>query len=84
MPVLMPTADEIRRMTPDQRRRVRSALWSIVRETDAQIERVAASIDSAAEFGRQVRDRARELEKYEPQDPDEITAQRRRDLMEAI
>ena len=83
MPQIIPTRDEITRMTPKQRDRARRIIWAILAETDRHIERESRARDDARAFGEAVRQRARDLEQYMPQDPPWVTAARRQALMEA-
>lgn len=83
MPQIIPTRDEITRMTPKQRDRARRLIWAILAETDRHIERESRARDDAKAFGEAVRQRARDLEQYMPQDPPWVTAARRQALMEA-
>ena len=83
MPQIIPTRDEITRMTPKQRDRARRMIWGILAETDRHIERESRARDDAQAFGEAVRQRARDLERYMPQEPPWVTAARRQALMEA-
>ncbi len=84
MPMLMPTPDELARLTPRQQDKARRAMWRIITETDEQVNRTAKRITEAVAFGQAVRDHARALERYMPREPAYVTAERRRLLMEAV
>ena len=83
MPQVIPTRDEILRMTPKQRDRARRLIWAILAETDRHIDRESQRRDDAQAFGEAVRQRARDLEAYIPKDPPWVTAARRQALLEA-
>ena len=83
MPQVIPTRDELVRMSPKQRDRARRLIWAILAETDRHIDRESRRRDDAKAFGEAVRQRARDLEAYIPHDPPWITAARRQALMEA-
>ena len=83
MPQVIPTRDEIVRMTPKQRDRARRLIWAILAETDRHIDRESQRRDDAKAFGEAVRQRARDLEAYMPKDPPWVTAARRQALLEA-
>jgi ApbE superfamily uncharacterized protein (UPF0280 family) len=83
MPQIIPSPDEITRMTPKQRERARRVIWAILAETDKHIDRESQRRDNAKAFGEAVRERARDLERYIPKDPPWITAARRQALLEA-
>ena len=83
MPQIIPTRDEMTRMTPQQRSRARRLIWAILAETDRHIERESRARDDAKAFGEAVRQRARDLEAYTPKDPPWITTARRQALLEA-
>lgn len=82
MPALIPTPEDMKRMTPAQRARARRAVWAILAETDKYIQRQSRRRDDAAAFGAAVRERARDLERFIPRDPPYVTAERRRQLLE--
>ena len=84
MPQVIPTRDEIVRMTPKQRDRARRLIWAILAETDRHIDRESQRRDDAQAFGEAVRQRACDLEAYIPKDPPWVTAARRQELLEAI
>lgn len=84
MPVLMPTPDEMSRMSHAQRAKARRALWAIIRETDVYLDRTVRAIENQVSFGEHIRSIARDLERIHPQDPPHVTAARRHALMEAI
>ncbi len=83
MPQVIPTRDDLTRMTPKQRDRARRLIWAILAETDRHIDRQHKARDDARAFGEAVRERARDLEHYIPKDPPWITAARRQALLEA-
>ena len=83
MPQLIPSRDEITRMTPQQRARARRLIWAILSETDRHIDRESQRRDDAKAFGDAVRQRARDLEAYIPKDPPWVTEARRQALLEA-
>lgn len=83
MPQVIPTQDELVRMTPKQRDRARRLIWAILAETDRHIDRESKRRDDAQAFGEAVRQRARDLEAYIPKDPPWVTAARRQALLEA-
>ena len=83
MPQIIPTHDEITRMTPQQRARARRLIWAILAATDRHIERESRARDDAQAFGEAVRQRARDLEAYIPKDRPWVTAARRQALLEA-
>lgn len=77
MPVLMPTPEEMKRLTPGQRDRIRRAVWAILAETDRVAAREAARARETTEWAEQVRDHARALLAYMPkEDPATILARR--------
>ena len=83
MPQLIPTSDDLQRMTPRQRAKVRRLIWQVLVATDRHIERESVKRDDIKAFGEAVRQRARDLERYMPKDPPWITAARRQALLEA-
>lgn len=83
MPQVIPTREDLIRMTPKQRDRARRLIWAILAETDRHIERESQRRDDAKAFGEAVRQRARDLEAYMPKDPPWVTAARRQALLEA-
>ena len=83
MPQILPSQSELARMTPTQRAKARRAIWAVLAATDHHLERESKRRDSLVAFGESVRERARLMERYVPRDPDYVTAQRRRLLMEA-
>lgn len=77
MPILMPTPDEMSRMSHAQRAKARRALWAIIRDTDQHLEQQQQQLVDAAQFGQHVLDQARALEHTEPRDsPTDIIARR--------
>lgn len=83
MPQVLPSRDELARMTPQQRAKARRAIWAILAETDTYIERESRRRDPAVAFGQAVRERARLMERYAPRDPGYVIAERQRLLIEA-
>ena len=83
MPQLIPTQDELARMTPRQRDRARRAVWAILAETDRYLDKQSQRRDDLQAWGESVRQRARDLEAYIPKDPPWVTAARRQALLEA-
>jgi hypothetical protein len=83
MPMLLPTPEEMARLTPRQKDKARRAIWKIITETDQHIERTARRVSDAAAFGEAVREHARALERYMPREPAWITSERQRLLLEA-
>lgn len=84
MPLVLPTPDEMRQLTPPQRDKARRAIWAILRETDERIVREVRNVTSAAAFGEAVRQQARDLERYVPRDPPWVIQERRAQLIEAV
>lgn len=83
MPVLMPTKDDLQRMTPMQRQRARRALLRIMAETDDYIAAEAARVAARQFDGAKIIDQARALERVTPRDRPEVIAERRRIALEA-
>ena len=83
MPQIVPTKDELARMTPAQRERARRAVWGILAETDRYLDRQSRRRDDLRAWGEAVRERARALEAYIPRDPAHIIDARRVALLEA-
>lgn len=84
MPQLIPTSEELARMRPEQRARARRAIWAVVADTQKYIELEAQRHNQAAADGEAIRNHARLLERLYPRDPGYVTAERRRQLMEAV
>lgn len=84
MPLVLPTPEEMRRLTPPQRDKARRAIWAIIRETDERILREIRNVTTAAAFGEAVREQARDLERIVPRDPPWVCAERRQALLEAV
>jgi hypothetical protein len=82
VPQIIPTRDEMTRMTPKQRDRARRIIWAILAETDRHIQRESERRDDLKAFGEAVRQRARDLEQYMPKDPPWLIEQRRQQLLE--
>lgn len=88
MPALVPTPDDLARMTPAQKAKARRAIARIA----LQLDQAAADICNAAAAQRQaerqawgeaIRAQARHLHTLTTPEPDHITAARRRALIEA-
>lgn len=88
MPVLVPTPEEVAAMSPLQRQRARQAVARILRETQAALDDVVAASarreQTAAEWGRAVRDEARRMLADRPAEPESLVAARRAELLAAI
>ena len=88
MPFLMPTADDLARMSPAQKQRARRAIARIALELDqaaadlVDIKQAQRAADRQA-FGERIRARARTLQAQRPPDPPHLTAARRRTLLDA-
>jgi hypothetical protein len=88
MPALIPTPDDLARMTPAQKAKVRRAIARIALELDAA---AADLIDAAAaqralelaEWGERIRTHARHLHALRTPEPPHVTEARRRTLLEA-
>ena len=81
MPALIPTPDDLARMTPAQKAKVRRAIARIALELDN-----AAAAQRQAErqaWGEAIRAQARHLHTLTTPEPDHVTAARRRALLEA-
>ena len=88
MPALIPTPDDLARMTPSQKARARRAIARIALELDqaaADICNAAAAQRQAerAAWGEAIRAQARHLHSLTTPEPDHVTAARRRALIEA-
>lgn len=88
MPFLMPTADDLARMSPAQKQRARRAIARIALELDqaaadlVDIKQAQREADRQA-FGERIRAHARTLQAQRPPDPPHLTAARRRTLLDA-
>ena len=88
MPALVPTPDDLARMTPSQKARARRAIARIALELDAAAADIcnAAAAQRQAEraaWGETIRAQARHLHTLTTPEPDHVTAARRRALLEA-
>lgn len=87
MPQILPTADELGRLTRSQRQRIRRAVASIALELDRvaaeQLRREERQRDIVA-WGEAVREQARHLEATREREPDHITKQRQAALLEGM
>lgn len=88
MPFLMPTADELARMSPAQKERARRAIARIALELDEAARdlvdvRHAQRAAEQQAFGERIRAHARTLQAQRPPDPPHVTAARRRTLLNA-
>lgn len=88
MPALIPTPDDLARMTPAQKAKVRRAIARIALELDhaaADICNAAAAQRQAERqaWGEAIRAQARHLHTLTTPEPDHVTAARRRALLEA-
>ena len=89
MPALVSTPDELARMTPAQKAKVRRAIARIALELD---HAAADLIDAAAAqralelqaWGERIRTHARHLQAMRPPEPPHVTEARRRTLLNAI
>ena len=89
MPALIPTSDDLARMTPAQKAKVRRAVARIALELDqaaADICDAAAAQRSRdlAEWGERIRAHARHLHALRTPEPPHVIAARRRTLLDAI
>ena len=88
MPALIPTPDDLARMTPAQTVKVRRAIARIALELDqaaADICDAAAAQRSRdlAAWGERIRTHARHLQATRPPEPPHLVEARRRTLLEA-
>ena len=88
MPALVPTPDDLARMTPAQKAKVRRAIARIALELDqaaADLIDVAAAQRAAdlQAWGERIRAHARHLQAIRTPEPPHVTAARRRALLEA-
>ena len=88
MPALVPTPEDLARMTPAQKAKVRRAIARIALELDQAAAGIcnAAEAQRAAErraWGEAIRAQARHLHALTATEPDHVTAARRRTLLEA-
>lgn len=88
MPQLVPTKDDLDRMTPAQKARARRAIARIALELDQAAADICntAAAQRAAErhaWGEAIRAQARHLQALTTPEPDHVTAARRRTLLDA-
>ena len=88
MPALVPTPDDLARMTPAQKARARRAIARIALELDQAAADMcnAAAAQRQAErqaWGEAIRAQARHLQSLTTPEPDHVTAARCRTLLEA-
>jgi len=84
MPILMPTPEEMQRLSWPQRERIRRAVLHVLRDADKVAAREMLRAETAREFGERVRQQARALEVYAIREDNETIRQRRMALLEAI
>jgi len=88
MPALIPTPDELARMTPAQKSKIRRYIAQVALELDAA---AADLVDTAAaqrhlrdqQWGENIRAHARTLQAMRPPEPAHLTAARRQALLDA-
>jgi hypothetical protein len=68
MPIILPTPDELSRLRPAQREKIRRAVWAILTESDRVAAREAAKAHELHAYGEHVREHARALEEHIPRD----------------
>ena len=88
MPALIPTPDDLARMTPAQKAKIRRFIAQVALELDEAARdlvdtRAAERQRREQEWGEGVRVTARSLQAMRPADPPHIIAARRRVLLEA-
>lgn len=88
MPALVPTPEDLARMTPAQKAKVRRAIARIALELDQAAADIcnATHAQRAAErraWGEAIRAQARHLHSLTTPEPDHVTAARRRALLKA-
>jgi hypothetical protein len=87
MPALIPTADDLARMTPSQRAKIRRFIAQVALELD---EHARDLVDTRAaerqlreqQSGERIRQHARNLQAQLPPEPAHITAARRQTLLD--
>lgn len=84
MPRLMPTPDEIARLRPEQRVKIRRFIAQVVGEIDGVIERENQRRLRLIAFGERIRAHAQQLESERTPEPEHVTAARRQALLDAI
>ena len=88
MPALIPTPDDLTRMTPAQKTKIRRFIAQVALELDAA---AADLVDTAAaerqrreqQWGENIRAHARTLQAMRPPEPPHVTAARRQNLLNA-
>ena len=83
MPALIATRDELARLRPEQRAKIRRYINAVSREFDAVIDRELQRRTRLIECGERIRAQARALEAARTPEPDHITAARRQALLDA-
>jgi hypothetical protein len=83
MPQTMPTPNEIQRLRPEQRAKIRRFIDQVIREMDTVIEREMQRNQRLAACGERIRTHARALEAQLTPEPDHVTAARRQALLDA-
>jgi len=84
MPRLMPTRDEVARLRPEQRAKIRRFIAQVVNDIDDVIDRENQRRLRLIAVGERIRSHALRLEAQRSPDPEHITAARRRALLDAI
>lgn len=87
MPSLIPTPDELQRLTPAQKSKIRRYIARVALELDAAAAdlvdlRAAERQLREQQWGETVRAHARNLQAMRPPDPPHVTAARRRTLLD--
>ncbi|MEN6301957.1 MAG: hypothetical protein ABFD96_04490 [Armatimonadia bacterium] len=82
MPRLMPTLDEVQRLRPEQRAKIRRFIDQVVREMDDVIERELQRRTRLIECGERIRAHAKALEAQLTPEPEHVTAARRQALLD--
>jgi hypothetical protein len=86
MPALIPTPDELTRMTPAQRAKIRRYIAKVATEMDAAavdaLARAALRQRELTQWGENVRAHARQLQAQRPPEPPHLTAARRQTLLD--
>jgi peptidoglycan hydrolase CwlO-like protein len=88
MPALIPTPDDLARLTPSQKAKVRRLIARLALELDeaaADVTDLAAAKRAQEQRaqGERIRAHARELQAQLPPDPPHVTAARRQALLDA-
>jgi hypothetical protein len=84
MPILMPTADEMRRLPRAKRERIRRAVLAIMSEVDDVAAVQVQRLQQQFTWAESVRAEARQLAAGLTPDPPELIDQRRRQLLNAL